>query len=132
MAAWGASSLKSYGGNISRSAYGATIPYLPTNSDDMMVIPQAGIRGNSNWEYTVNFDQLTNRTVQFPHMHYIGFDLERCAGALFSGVNTRSSPPYVDVTFGKPMNTTIQSQAWGLSDCVLVIDTTSKTIQAFI
>ena len=39
MAAWGASSLKSYGGTISRSAYGATIPSRQANYDDMIVVP---------------------------------------------------------------------------------------------
>jgi hypothetical protein len=135
MAAWGASSLKSYGGTIGRSNYGATIPSRPSNSDDMIVVPSAGLRANSNSEpsYPSTYDtNSVNRIVQHPHMGYIGFDLERCAGALFSGVNTRSSPPYVDVTFGTAMQSTIQSQAWGLSDVVLCIDTTSKTIQAYI
>ena len=98
----------------------------------MIVIPAAGMRMISNWENGVDVSNQQYRTVQFPHMHYIGFDLERCAGSLFSGVNTRSSPPYVDVTFGTAMTSTIQSQAWGLSDVVLCIDTTSKTLQAFI
>ena len=132
MAAWGASSLKSYGGVITRGSYGATIPSRQTNYDDMIVIPANGMRAISNWENTVDVSNQQYRTVQFPHMHYIGFDLERCAGSLFSGVNTRSSPPYVDVTFGTAMTSTIQSQAWGLSDVVLCIDTYSKTIQAFI
>ena len=133
MAAWGAASLKSYGGVISRSAYGATIPSRQANYDDMIVVPTAGLRGISNWEASLSdWTILTQRTLQYPHMHYIGFDLEHCAGSLFSGVNTRSSPPYVDVTFGTAMTSTIQSQAWGLSDVVLCIDTTSKTIQAFI
>ena len=132
MAAWGASSLKSYGGTITRGAYGATIPSRLASYDDMIVVPVGGLRGYSNSENTLTFDNLASRVVQNPHMHYIGFDLERSAGALFSGVNTRSSPPYVDVTFGTAMTSTIQSQAWGLSDVVLCIDTTSKTIQAFI
>jgi hypothetical protein len=134
MAAWGASSLKSYGGTITRNSYAATIPSRQANYDDMIVVPAGGLRAFSNSEpiigtYDVN---QTNRVVQHPHMHYIGFDLERCAGALFSGVNTRSSPPYVDVTFGTAMTSTIQSQAFGLSDIVICVDTVSKSIQTFI
>ena len=134
MAAWGASSLKSYGGTMTRGSYGASLA-RPANSDDMMVVPAAGMRAFSFSEPSAPASYDTNqqnRVAQNPHMHYIGFDLERCQGALFSGVNTRSSPPYVDVTFGVATSSTVQSQAWGMSDCVLVVDTNTKSIQSFI
>jgi hypothetical protein len=94
----------------------------------MIVVPGAtgGLRPASN------SDATNDIIVAYPHMHYQGFDLERVSGSLFSGVNTRSAPPYIDVTFGTAMTSTIQSYAWGLSDVVLVIDTTTKHLQAYI
>ena len=126
MSAWGASSLKSFGGTMYRGNYGATIPSRPTTSDNTMVTPVGGLR-------PVSFSDATNDiVVSYPNMHYQGFDLERVSGSLFSGVNTRSAPPYIDVTFGAASTSTIQSYAWGLSDVVLVIDTTTKHLQAYI
>ena len=126
MSAWGASSLKSFGGVMYRGAYGSCIPSRPTNSDNMLVVPSLGLRASSN------SDATTDIIVKNPHMSYQGFDFERVSGSLFSGINTRSSPPYIDVTFGVATTSTIQSYGWGLSDVVLCIDTTTKHLQAYI
>jgi hypothetical protein len=134
MAAFGASSLKSYGGTITRSSFGSSL-YRPTNSDDMIVIPNSGMRAFSFSEPSApaSYDTNTqNRVAQNSSCHFIGFDLEKAQGNLFTGQNTRSSPPYVEITLGTPTTQTIQSQAWGLSDVVLAFDTTARTVQAFI
>jgi hypothetical protein len=126
MSAWGASNLKSYGGTIDRSSYGATIPSAPTGADSMIVVPAAGVRATSK------VDTATYNVIRVPNMHYEGFDLEKCGGTLFSGVNTRSSPPYLDVNFGVASTTTVQSFAWGLSDVVLVIEPDRKSITSYL
>ena len=51
---------------------------------------------------------------------------------LFQGVNTRASPPFLNMTLAQATAQTLICQAWGLSDVVLVIDTVAKQIQAFI
>ena len=124
--AWGSSSFKSFGGVMYRGAYGSTIPSRPTQSDNLTVVPSAGTRAVSS------SDSTTENLVDFPSMHYQGFDLQRVNGSLFSGVNTRSSPPYIDLNLGVASTSTITCYAWGMSDLVLVIDVPRKQVQAFI
>lgn len=126
IAAWGGSSLKSFGGVMERSAYMATIPSVPAGKDNMLSVPALGIRANSQ------SDTGPNYVVSYPNMHYQGFDIQRCSGSLFSGVNTRSSPPYIDLNLGVASSSTITCYSWGMSDVVLVIDVPSKHVQAFI
>jgi hypothetical protein len=127
MAAWGAgSNIKSYGGVMYRSSYGATIPSRATNSDDMLVVPSNGLRVLSN------SNALTNFVTSSPHCHYLGFDLERLNGSLFSGCNTRSSPPFLDLQLGVAATSTITSMCFGLSDVVLCIEPSTKSLTAFI
>ena len=126
IAAWGGSSLKSFGGVMDRSSYGATIPSVPSGKDNMLTVPALGVRASSQ------SDSTTLNVVSAPNMHYQGFDIQRCSGSLFSGVNTRSSPPYIDLNLGVASSSTITCYAWGMSDVVLVIDVPSKQIQAFI
>ena len=66
-------------------------------------------------------------------MAYDGYDLEKSAGVLFQGINTRASPPFLNLILAQAFsNGTLMCQSWGFSDIVLVIDTVSKQIQAFI
>jgi hypothetical protein len=65
-------------------------------------------------------------------MHYLGWDLEKTQGSLFSGLNTRASPPFANMTIGVANTSTVQSFAWGMSDVILVVDTATKTLQAYI
>ena len=124
--AWGGSGLKSFGGVMDRSSYMATIPSVPSGKDNMLTVPALGVRAHSQ------SDAVTNVVVSYPHMHYQGFDIQRCNGSLFSGVNCRSSPPYIELNLGVASTSTITAYAWGMSDVVLVIDVPSKQIQAFI
>lgn len=127
-AAWKSlDNLSEYGGVMNRGSYAATLPSPgPAPFDNSITIPAAGVRpiskSNTNTEVIVSF----------PNAHYQGFDVSRCSGTLFSGVNTRSSPPYVELNLGLPSVQTITCYSWAMSDVVLVIDTMSKSIQAFI
>lgn len=120
---------KKYGGYITRSSYGASANITGiTNVDSSMVVPAASVRNESS------LIANTQPCVSFPSCHFLGIDFERSAGILFSGVNTRSSPPvgnyYIGCTTALPNSVT--SYAFGLVDCVLVVDTMSQTIQAFV
>lgn len=125
---------KKYGGVMNRSNYGACL-FNPTtggitNIDNMMVQAGAtvGVRaaetGTGGATYTI---------IKYPNMHIYGVDLEKSGGILFNGVNTRSAPPvgnfFISTTVGTTVSAT--SFAWGLVDCVLVVDQMSQTIQAF-
>lgn len=123
--AWGASSIKGYGGVMSRSNYAVSYPVL-SGGDNMCVAPSSALRAVSA------SDSTTQNVVQFPNMSYMGFDLQRVSGSLFSGVNTRSTPPYVDVNIGNATLAPLTCFSWGMSDVVLVIDVPSKHIQAFV
>lgn len=125
ISAFGGLSLKSFGGTMTRSNYGATIPSLPTNPDTMLVVPASGVRAIS----AVN--TATEVVVNFLNGHYQGFDLERMTGSLFSGVNTRTTPPYLDVVLGVASTSTITSFAWGLIDVIIEVDVNERSIKAF-
>ena len=126
IAAWGGSSLKSFGGVMERSSYGATLPSVPSAKDNMLTVPALAVRPSSQ------SDSASVVVVSYPNLHFQGFDIQRCSGSLFSGVNTRSSPPYIDLNLGVASASTITAYAWGMSDVVLVIDVPSKQVQAFI
>jgi hypothetical protein len=67
----------------------------------------------------------------------MGYDMERMSGQggggiLFSGINTRSVPPFLNLILTSPLNATITCQNWALSDVVLAFDIGSKSVQAFV
>lgn len=125
MSAHGAASLKSYGGTINRSAYGATLPLIPAGSDNMMTLPLAGLRPYSSSDTNAFY------IASDPHAHYIGFDCDRIDGGLFSGTNTRMSPPFVDVFLATAMQETVQLSAWALIDVIVEINVPSKTVTVY-
>ena len=59
-------------------------------------------------------------------------DLEKSAGILFQGVNTRASPPFLNLFIAVAPTVTVNDNAWGLSDVILQVDTIAKQITAFI
>ena len=126
IAAWGGSSLKSFGGVMDRSSYNATLGTLPSIKDNSMVTPAAGKRANSH------SDTASVVVTSFPNMHYNGFDVQRCGGSVLSGVNTRSSCPYLELNLNVPTAHTATAFVWAMSDVILVVDVMSKQIQAFI
>ena len=65
-------------------------------------------------------------------MHYLGLDLEKSTSVLFSGVNTRSTPPVIEYNLGVATDATASLYAWALSDLVLEIDPLSKQVVGYI
>jgi hypothetical protein len=70
--------------------------------------------------------------INYPSSHFHGYDLERLGGVMFSGINTRSTPPFLNLNIQNALNATITCNAWGYSDVVLVFDIASKSVQAFV
>lgn len=131
-AAWQASSkLDSFGGVVSRSSYGASIGTRLAGNlmDSSAVVPALAKRATAFYGVSAN-DVIVST---YPNMAYYGFDLSKVpSSVLFSGVNTRNSPPFLECTFGSATNVSLTAYAWAMSDMVLVIDTNTKQIQAFI
>ena len=122
----GGSSLKSFGGVMDRSSYNATIGTLPSGKDNSISTRSAGKR-------SISFsDSGTHHIINYHNMHYNGFDIQRCGGSVLSGVNTRSSCPYLELNLNSPTAYTATAFVWAMSDVILVIDVGSKQIQAFI
>lgn len=118
---------KSLGTVVTRDAYNAVIPSVPSGSDSFCVVPASGLRGAP-----VGGDNASTQISKFPNMAYYGYDLEKSAGILFQGVNTRASPPFLNTIFGVASTSNITCQAWGLSDLVLEFDINSKQITPYI
>lgn len=120
---------KKYGGVVNRSNYGAN-PYAVTGQDNIMVVPgatagqRAGETGSTGGPYII---------IKYPNMHFLGVDFEKSGGLLFNGVNTRSAPPVGNYFLSSATAiATTTSYAFGLVDCVLVVDSMAQTIQAFV
>jgi hypothetical protein len=129
--AWDASdALHDFGGVVTRSAYGASISTaLSANvTDDSIVIPASALRPTTNG--------ITPGTIiiaNYPNMHYIGFDVSKItSNNLFTGVNTRSAPPFLECSLGAASATTLIAYGWAMSDVVLSVDLQTNQIQAFI
>ena len=123
--------LRKNGGNLTRSAYGSTLPNITGLSapDSMLVTPAAGVRAESAWDAT------TSIMIKYPCMHWLGVDLEKSSGVLFQGVNTRSTGIQANFYFGNTTNglaNAVTSFGFALIDCVLMIDSASQSIQSFV
>lgn len=127
MDAWGQrGDFKHYGGVVQRNYYGATIPSLPSGCDQSLVVPASGLRTYANQSIT------TEVITKYPNEHFLGVDLEKSGGVLFSGVNTRASPPYVEQNLAVASTSAITLQAWAISDLVLEIDAMAKQMISYI
>jgi len=124
--AWGAVGIKSMSGIITRSAYGATLVAV-TGSDSSIVVPSNGARNTSQIETAV-----PTLVAISSHMHYLGYDLDRMSGALFSGVNTRMSPPFIELNIASATDAAVTCYAFALSDCILKIDPATKTLEVLL
>jgi hypothetical protein len=120
---------KSLGTVVNLNSYNAIIPSIPTSSgfDSRLVVPAAGVRAAY-----VGSDNGDTNIAKFPNMAFYGYDLEKVSSILFSGLNTRASPPFLNLHLAVASTSSIICQAWGISDVVLVFDTVSKQVQAFI
>lgn len=129
--AWDCSdSLHDFGGVITRSSYGASIstPLVASVTDDSIVIPANALRPTTN-----GITPGTILVANYPNMHYIGFDVSKItSNNLFTGVNTRSSPPFLECSLGAANAVTLICYGWAMSDVVLSVDLGTNQIQAFI
>jgi hypothetical protein len=132
--AWGGSSLKSMGGSLNRSNYGSSlsggtdqaITFL-TNADPSIVYPTyEGKRAKSIYDGTLE------DVLDFPNCHYEGVDLERLSSTIFSGINTQQSNPFIEANIGLATNAVLTCYAWGLVDCVMIIDPATKKIEVLV
>ena len=104
----------------------AAVPTGP-NVDTFLVLPATVVRAAP-----VGSDGGSVSVLQYPSGHFHGYDLERLGGVMFSGINTRSTPPFLNLNIQNALNATISCNAWGYSDVVLVFDIASKSVQAFV
>jgi hypothetical protein len=125
--ALGGSIPKALGTSVSRDAYNAVIPSLPASCDSTCVVPANALRP----AYTGS-DNSSTQIAKNPNMAYYGYDLEKSSGILFQGINTRASPPFLNLTLAVSSDASIICNAWGMSDVILVCDTAAKQVQAFI
>ena len=65
-------------------------------------------------------------------MHFLGLNLERISGSLFSGINTRMSPPFIEMTIATATDLNATCYAFALSVCILKIDPATKTLEVLI
>lgn len=129
---------KSLGTVVTRDMYNSVIP-APTGllPDSFCVTPASGVRPaapDSDPAAPSTSTAYYNRAVaKYPNSAYYGYDLEKTnSGTLFSGINTRASPPFLNLYMGAASSYAIICQAWGMSDVVLVIDSVAKQVSAFI
>jgi len=125
----GGSIPKSYGTVVGREMYNtvAGIAAVPSNSDTYVVLPTANSRAAP-----VGSDNGAQVITSFPSSAFYGYDLEKSSGILFQGINTRASPPFLNLNLSAATTAAITCQAWGYSDVVLQIDYESKQVTAFI
>lgn len=127
---------KSYGTTINRYNY-CVLMNAVTSQDSSFTIPTGGVRASPTGIPLVanlsTVELLAQRNVvSFPNSFYCGYDLEKSAGILFQGVNTRASPGFLQLFIGTTIDATVNINAWGLSDVILQVDTIAKQITAFI
>jgi hypothetical protein len=126
MEAWGKTSTLDGSGCVYRGSYGATLNTV-TNSDSLVVVPATGQRAISQIE-NATYDII----VHYPNTHFIGFDTERITGSLFSGVDTRFSPPYLECNIATTLTDNVTCYAFALLDCVIKIDPQQKTCEVLV
>lgn len=108
------------------SVGGTTLP-TGTNVETFLVLPATTVRAAS-----AGNDGGSVSVIKYPNSHFHGYDLERLGGVMFSGINTRSTPPFLNLNIQNALTSTITCNAWGYSDVVLVFDIGSKSVQAFV
>ena len=92
----GSSIPKALGTVVDRYNYNVCIPSVPTGSDTALVVPAAALRPAPS-----GTDEPDLQIVKNPNMAYYGYDLEKSSGILFQGVNTRASPPFLNLNLAQ-------------------------------
>ena len=123
---WGGQGLKNIGSTMFRGSYCSTLNAVTGSDSSIVVTTGAGVRANSQLETT------TNQAASFPNMHFEGLNLERISGALFSGVNTRMAPPFLELNIATALDVAVTCYAFALSDCILKIDPATKTLEVLL
>ena len=125
----GGSIPKAYGTSVTREMYNSVggIAAVPAGADNGLVLPAANARAAP-----AGSDQGSLPVTSYPAGAFYGYDLEKVGGILFSGLNTRAAPPFLNLFLGSTLSASVTTQSWGLSDVVMVVDTASKSVQAFI
>ena len=120
---------KSLGTVVTREMYNSlgAVASVPSGSDNTVVLPATTSRAAP-----VGSDAGASSVIKFPSSAFYGYDTERSAGILFQGVNTRASPPFLNLFINSTTNAAVICKAWGISDVVLIFDSVAKQIQAFI
>ena len=127
LCAWGGQGLKNVGGLMFRGSYGATLNAV-AGSDSSIVVPSAAAATRATSQLETAVQQVSS----FPNMHYEGLNLERISGALFSGVNTRMAPPFLELNIATAVDTAVTCYAFAMSDCILKIDPATKTLEVLL
>lgn len=122
----GGQSIKSIGGVVNRSSFGATLNNVTDADSGVTTLPANGTRLASR------VDSATQVIVPFPNMNYHGVDLERLGSSLFSGTNTRATGINMELTIATALTDNVTCYAWALSDVILKIDTQTKQIECLI
>ena len=125
LCSWGGQGLKNIGGLMTRSSYNATLAAV-AGSDSAIVVPAANARATSQVE------TATLPVTTFPNMHYEGLNLERISGSLFSSVNTRMAPPFLEINIATATDVAVTCYAFAFSDCILKIDPSTKTLEVLL
>jgi len=99
------------------------------NVETFLVLPAATVR---TFAATVATNIGALSVLDYPNSHFLGYDLERLGGVMFSGINTRSTPPFLNLNLTAALSVTVTCNAWGYSDVILAVDIGSKSVQAFI
>jgi len=118
---------KSYGTAVTKCMYQSCANAVPTGSDNYWATIANGVRATPT-----NSDPGDTNVLKFPNSFYCGYDLEKSAGILFQGVNTRAQPPFLNLNIQSATPSTLICQAWGLSDIILQVDTVARQVTAFI
>jgi hypothetical protein len=123
---------KSYGTTINRYNYCTTLTIpgaaLSGNVDSTFIVPANALRTQVGG----NDDATAGNVVKNPNSFFCGYDLEKSAGILFQGLNTRASPPFLNLFITEVLPFTVSINGWGMSDVILQVDTISKQVTAFI
>ena len=122
---WGSVSLKGIGGLMYRGSYSPLLNQV-AGADNSCVVPANAVRAVSA------SDTTTQVIVAFPHMSYHGFDLERCGGTIFSGINTRMAAPFLELQIATALTDSVTCFAFAMSDCIIKIDPATKTCEVLV
>ena len=124
--AMGGQSLKSMGGVVDRSSFGASLNNVVDADSSIITLAGTGVRLQSK------IDANTRVIVPFGNFNYHGVDLERLGSTLFSGTNTRATGINMELTIATTLTESVQCFAWALSDCILKVDVATKQIEVLI